>query len=114
MKTVAELRWRQIRTSRSSQWRFLERHGITLKKPSRIAHSYGLLAPRRTGCAPRHWAELAVLGSVQTLRDGSVCALVTSGVLEERSPPHRGGRLPTNWALSPLPVARNDGRGNAS
>jgi len=32
METVAELRKRRIRTSRSSLWRFLARHGITLKK----------------------------------------------------------------------------------
>ena len=32
VETVAELRRRRIRTSRSSLWRFLVRHGITLKK----------------------------------------------------------------------------------
>jgi transposase len=32
VETVAELRKRRIRTSRSSLWRFLERHDITLKK----------------------------------------------------------------------------------
>lgn len=32
METVAELGKRRIRTSRSSLWRFLDRHGITLKK----------------------------------------------------------------------------------
>ena len=32
VETVAELRKRRIRTNRSSLWRFLERHGITLKK----------------------------------------------------------------------------------
>ena len=31
-ETVAELRKRRIRTSRSSLWRFLDRHDITLKK----------------------------------------------------------------------------------
>jgi len=30
-ETVAELRKRRIRTSRSSLWRFLDRHGIILK-----------------------------------------------------------------------------------
>jgi len=34
VETVAELRRRRIRTSRSSLWRFLERHDITLKKKS--------------------------------------------------------------------------------
>jgi transposase len=34
VETVAELRKRRIRTSRSSLWRFLVRHGITLKKKS--------------------------------------------------------------------------------
>jgi transposase len=32
VETVAELRRQRIRTSRSSLWRFLDRHGITLKK----------------------------------------------------------------------------------
>lgn len=32
LETVAELGKRRIRTSRSSLWRFLDRHGITLKK----------------------------------------------------------------------------------
>jgi transposase len=32
VETVAELRKRRIRTSRNSLWRFLDRHGITLKK----------------------------------------------------------------------------------
>src|ERR1700736_2504207 len=32
VETVAELRKRRIRTSRSSLWRFLNRHNITLKK----------------------------------------------------------------------------------
>ena len=32
LETVAALRKRRIRTSRSSLWRFLDRHNITLKK----------------------------------------------------------------------------------
>ena len=32
VETVAELRKRRIKTSRSSLWRFLDRHNITLKK----------------------------------------------------------------------------------
>jgi transposase len=32
VEAVAELRKRRIRTSRSSLWRFLDRHNITLKK----------------------------------------------------------------------------------
>lgn len=32
VETVAELRKRRIKTSRSSLWRFLDRHDITLKK----------------------------------------------------------------------------------
>jgi transposase len=31
-ETLAELRKQRIRTSRSSLWRFLDRHDITLKK----------------------------------------------------------------------------------
>ena len=46
LETVAELRRRRIRTSRSALWRFLDRHDITLKKKP---------ASRRTtasGCGP--------------------------------------------------------------
>jgi transposase len=32
VETVTELRKKRIRTSRSSLWRFLDRHNITLKK----------------------------------------------------------------------------------
>jgi len=32
VEAVAELRKRRIKTSRSSLWRFLDRHNITLKK----------------------------------------------------------------------------------
>jgi transposase len=34
VETVAELRKRRIRTSRSSLWRLLDRHNITLRKKS--------------------------------------------------------------------------------
>jgi transposase len=37
VETVAELRRRRIRTSRSSLWRFLDRHDITLKKSLQAA-----------------------------------------------------------------------------
>jgi transposase len=54
VETIAELRKRRIRTSRSSLWRFLDRHGITLKKKlasrgtaaSRRGPSASALAPR--------------------------------------------------------------------
>jgi transposase len=44
VETVTELRKRRIRTSRSSLWRFLDRHGITLKKKPA---SRGAAASRR-------------------------------------------------------------------
>ena len=34
VETIAVLRKRRIKTSRSSLWRFLDRHNITLKKPA--------------------------------------------------------------------------------
>jgi transposase len=34
VETVTELRKRRIKTSRSALWRFLDRHGVTLKKKS--------------------------------------------------------------------------------
>jgi len=46
LEAVAELRKRRIKTSRSSLWRFLDRHDITLKKKS----ASGRTATR--GCGP--------------------------------------------------------------
>ena len=47
VETVTELRKQRIRTSRSSLWRFLDRHGITFKKKPA---SCGTVASR---CGPR-------------------------------------------------------------
>ena len=44
VETVTALRKRRIKTSRSSLWRFLDRHGITLKKSSQAAER------QRAGC----------------------------------------------------------------
>src|ERR1700736_5712807 len=44
VETVAELRKRRIKTSRSSLWRFLDRHNITLKKSAASRRS---MAARR-------------------------------------------------------------------
>jgi len=49
VEAVAELRKRRIRTSRSSLWRFLNRHKITLKKKPA---SYRTAANRRSASAP--------------------------------------------------------------
>lgn len=49
MEAVAELGKRRIRTSRSSLWRFLDRHDITLKKKPA---SGGTAASRRGPSAP--------------------------------------------------------------
>ena len=47
VETVAELRKRRIKTSRSSLWRFLDRHDITLKKKP----ASGRTATRRCGAS---------------------------------------------------------------
>ena len=47
VETVAELRKRRIKTSRSSLWRFLDRHNITLKK----SPASGRTAARRCGAS---------------------------------------------------------------
>jgi transposase len=47
-ETVIELRKRRVRTSRSSLWRFLDRHDITLKKN----FAGGRAAARRRGSRP--------------------------------------------------------------
>src|ERR1700694_334364 len=51
VETVAELRKRRIRTSRSSLWRFLDRHEITLKKSLQAAERQRADVAR----ARRHW-----------------------------------------------------------
>jgi transposase len=49
VETVAELRKRRIKTSRSSLWRFLDRHNITLKKKPASGRT---TASRRGASAP--------------------------------------------------------------
>jgi transposase len=54
VETVAELRRRRIRTSRSSLWRFLDRHGITLKKkPASRRTAAGRCGPSAPTLDPR-------------------------------------------------------------
>jgi transposase len=54
METVGELRKRRIRTSRSSLWRFLDRHGITLKKkPASRGAAASRCGPRAATLDPR-------------------------------------------------------------
>jgi len=65
VETVAELRKRRIRTSRSSLWRFLDRHGITLKKGSswnRVGKFEGL-----KGRKARYFRDLLHFCRVQNL-----------------------------------------------
>jgi transposase len=52
VETVTELRKKRIRTSRSSLWRFLDRHNITLKKK----------ACRRPSGSEQMWREHADVG----------------------------------------------------
>src|SRR5579859_3621441 len=52
VETVAALRKRRIRTSRSSLWRFLDRHNITLKKK----------ACKRPSGSEQMWRERADVG----------------------------------------------------
>ena len=47
VETVTELRKRRIRTSRSSLWRFLDRHGITLKKACKLRNGCEQMWPKR-------------------------------------------------------------------
>src|SRR5436853_2954083 len=51
LETVAELRKRRIRTGRSSLWRFLDRHNITLKKSLQAAERHRAEVAR----ARRRW-----------------------------------------------------------
>jgi hypothetical protein len=49
LETIAELRKRRIRTSRSSLWRFLDPHNIALKKSLQAAET---AASRRRASTP--------------------------------------------------------------
>jgi transposase len=54
VEMVAELRRRRIRTSRSALWRFLDRHGITLKKkPASRGKAASRCGPRAPALDPR-------------------------------------------------------------
>ena len=68
VETVAELRKRRIRTSRSSLWRFLDRHGITLKKVCKLPNG-----------SERMWREHADVGS-----ESKVCLIPPGWCLSTR------------------------------
>jgi len=69
VETVAELRKRRIRTSRSSLWRFLNRHGITFKKK----------ACKLLNGSERMWREHADVGS-----ESKVCLIPPGWCLSTR------------------------------
>jgi transposase len=69
VETVAELRKRRIRTSRSSLWRFLDRHGITFKKK----------ACKLLNGSERMWREHADVGS-----ESKVCLIPPGWCLSTR------------------------------
>ena len=68
VETVAELRKRRIRTSRSSLWRFLDRHGITLKKACKLPNGSEWM-----------WREHADVGS-----ESKVCLIPPGWCLSTR------------------------------
>ena len=69
VETVTELRKRRIRTSRSSLWRFLDRHEITLKKK----------ACKLPNGSERMWREHADVGS-----ENKVCLIPPGWCLSTR------------------------------
>ena len=69
VETVAELRKRRIRTSRSSLWRLLNRHGITFKKK----------ACKLLNGSERMWREHADVGS-----ESKVCLIPPGWCLSTR------------------------------
>jgi transposase len=90
VETVAELRKRRIRTSRSSLWRFLDRHGITLKKSLQAAERQRADVAR----ARRRWIrEQGMLDSAR---------LVFIDETAGKYPPAKPGAL----GLGPLKAAR--------
>ena len=74
VETVAELRKRRIKTSRSSLWRFLDRHNITLKKSA---------AKQPTG-SEQMWRERAAAGY-----ESKVCLILPGWCLSTRPPSAR-------------------------
>jgi len=68
VETVVELRKRRIRTSRSSLWRFFDRHGITLKKACKLPNG-----------SERMWRALADVGS-----ESKVCLIPPGWYLSTR------------------------------
>ena len=70
MEAVADLRKRRIRTSRSSLWRFLDRHNITLKKK-----------PASCRRSERTWRERADVGY-----ESKVCLIPPGWCLSTRLP----------------------------
>ena len=71
VETVAELRKRRIRTSRSSLWRFLDRHDITLKKKA---------------CKPRSASEPTWPGRVDAGFESKACLIPPGWYLSTRLP----------------------------
>jgi hypothetical protein len=69
LETIAELRKQRIRTSRSSLWRFLDRHNITLKKSLQAAERQRAdVARARFFLIPPVWCSSMKLRSAQTWR----------------------------------------------
>src|SRR5271170_7369387 len=74
VETVAELRKRRIKTSRSSLWRFLDRHNITLKKKS----------CKQPNGSEQMWRERAAAGY-----ESKVCLILPGWCLSTRPPSAR-------------------------
>jgi transposase len=74
VETVAELRKRRIKTSRSSLWRFLDRHNITLKKK----------CCKQPNGSEQMWRERAAAGY-----ESKVCLILPGWCLSTRPPSAR-------------------------
>ena len=74
VETVAELRKRRIKTSRSSLWRFLDRHNITLKKK----------CCKQPNGSEQMWRERAAAGY-----ESKVCLIMPGWCLSTRPPSAR-------------------------
>ena len=69
VETVKELRRRRIRTSRSSLWRFLDRHGITFKKkPFKPKNDSEQMSPERADVGSESRACSTPLGWCLSMR----------------------------------------------
>ncbi len=107
VETVAELRKRRIKTSRSSLWRFLDRHNITLKKVLQAAERQRADVAR----ARRRWIrEQGMLDPARLVFIDETAVSTNMVRLERASPAWRPG----DWRRSAWKMGDDHLRGRSA